>query len=254
MNAPIVNYRFGDLYYVTEFVMTKNAMIIDAYNNLKNEDNDKFVENVAKWIRDEFKYPLDNAEQPAAQAQLLMFKKSIMSYLFKKCVEYHWTFPTEVIASGYGICIDTANLTESVLRVKPLNESYVILGEVRDTLTNQLLGYHAWTEQPYKGDRYIIETTIHEEGVQNIIKADDIYGKKLKVYYIKHAQYDETKYVPITSVGGYQIIYLLGLPARRVQLMGYESVIRMKPKKLYKEWREEVKQKREAILNAFKDI
>jgi len=638
MNAPIVNYRFGDLYYVTEFVMTKNAMIIDAYNNLKNEDNDKFVENVAKWIRDEFKYPLDNAEQPAAQAQLLMFKKSIMNYLFKKCVEYHWTFPTEVIASGYGICvppdtlilakngfkpicevkegelvlthkgrfkkvtklykryyegklikisvfggfkpllctpehpilyfdginekwtkaseikprykggrvgfgflstpllnedtnlnwikisdylsipykiinengieyvfsgkkyatnckkvkniipltssvlrlfgyyvaegsmrsrginisfgmhekekvedvaktvkecfgveakveakndltvlnvyfnsvilkdffsnvfgkgarnkdvpdfilnlpaekikffiegwfkgdgsvrgkflgtssrklaekawiifnmklgipvslrhynnknstfggrevyhlglpdvntaiaiaglnsevevkykkykrkwfktldrlykkirrieevefsgyvynleveednsyvangiivhncIDTANLTESVLRVKPLNESYVVLGEVRDTLTNQLLGYHGWCELPYKGGRYIIETTIHEEGVQNIIKADDIYGKKLKVYYVKHAQYNEEKYIPITSIGSYQIIYLLGLPARRVQLMGYESVIRMKPKKLYKEWREEVKQKREAILDAFKDI
>ncbi len=124
--------------------MINNCMVRDIYNKLKADDDDRFVENVAEWIRDKFKYPLDVNGDPAAQAQLLKFKSGWFSYIFKKCVEYHWSLPTEVITSGYGICIDTSNLAESVLRVKPLKESYVVLGEVRRTLDDVLLGYHAW--------------------------------------------------------------------------------------------------------------
>ena len=252
MPIPVVDWRFGDKYYVTEFIMVNNSMIRDVYDKLKTSENDKFVENVADWIRDKFQYPLDSSGNPAAQAQLLMFRYSIFKYLFKKCVEYHWTFPSEVITSGYGICIDTANLAESVLRIKPIEDSWVVLGEVRDTLTDNLLGYHAWCELPYKNDRYVLETTIHVAGVNNLVKAEDIYNKKLDVYYVKHAYYNESEYHPVTSIGAYQIIYLLGLPAKKVKLAGFEKIASMKPKKVYKMWRKEEKLKLEAILNAFK--
>jgi len=252
MPVPVVDWRFGDKYYVTEFIMVGNSMIRDEYEKLKDADENAFIENVATWIRDNFQYPIDYRGNPAAQAQLLKYKRNPLNWMFKKCVDYHWSFPTEVLVTKLGICIDTSNLAESVLRVRPLPETYVALGEVRRTADNQLLGYHAWVELPYRNERYVLETTIHRKDVWPLIKANDVYGGKLDVYYIKHAYYDETKYVPVTSLGAYQIIYLLGLPARKVQLLGFEKVISMKPRKIYRMWREEEKVKLEAIFNAFK--
>ncbi|GAH35812.1 unnamed protein product, partial [marine sediment metagenome] len=129
-NVPEVPWRFSERYLATDFVQTKNISILEEAGLLYKQNNGNFVRGVADYIRDNFYYPLDNAGNPSASGQLLRHQKGFMAYHFKNCVYYAWSLPNEVVATGCGICIDTANLATSLLRAKENAETWVVLGDV----------------------------------------------------------------------------------------------------------------------------
>ncbi len=148
---------------------------------------------MARWIRDGFYYPLDWRGQPSADGQLLKSRMSLLSYHFKKCVNYMWLFPSECINMRFGICIDTALVATSVL-IRLGIDSVVALGAIYDNKGN-LLGYHAWTEFVLNGTRYVLETTIHEKDINNIMLAEDAYSGKYGIMYDKYAEFDHRRYI-----------------------------------------------------------
>lgn len=197
---PLVDYRFGDRYYITEFVRPDTYLVVDAAERLGAADPATKVLNVARWIRDNFYYPLTATGQPSADGQLLKSSKGFAAYHFKKCVPYMWLFPGECIYMRFGICIDTSLVATSVL-IRMAIDAVTALGAVYDR-TGQLLGYHAWTEFVLNGTRYVLETTIHEPNVNNIMLADDAYKGTFGVRYDKYAEFNHeryTEYKPILS-------------------------------------------------------
>ena len=247
----LVDYRFQDRYYVSEFVQPKTYEI-EAKAKEFNATGNEFVDKVAVFIRDEFKYPLIGG-QPSADGQILRFRKSLLSYQWKKCVYYMWSFPSEVFVQKLGICIDTANLGSSLLRAGNL-DAFTCLGEVRKTSTDELLGYHAWSITPYKGNTALCEFTIHESGVYNMVILHNAYHKdsefaiKGDIYYIEHARYNEVNYVGTTELGRSGIIFaLMGKPLKLLNRYGLEKTLKIHPKTLYHEWRLE-ELKRTAII------
>jgi len=196
---PVVDYRFGDKYYVTEFVRPETFMIKNIAEKLKGKNDIETVLNVSKYIRDEFYYPLDCFRNPSCDGMFLKSKKSWFSWHFKKHVSYMWLFPSECINVKFGICIDTSLVCTSILR--NLNfRSYVALGAVY--YYNELLGYHAWTEVfiPSKNKWYVIETTIHEKDVSNILERDEAYKGVCKLRYEVFGRFDEKEYIEIKPI------------------------------------------------------
>jgi len=247
---PVVNYRFGDCYLVTDFIMPENpdiqAVIIELLKPLwlaksfeltpNNIKNDEFVEACAAYIRDNFQYPLWNGN-PSCDGQLLRYTQGILKHRFKRCEYYVWAFPPEVIQSHMGYCAETGNLAESLL-VNRLS-SFAVLGDVLD-LNGTLLGRHEWVEVPYKNETFVLETTIHTEGVNNLASIKSVYDKNSDwakqggLYYVPQARFNDKIYE-----GNNQFIALMELPAKRTLLYNIEEIQRMKAKKLYKELRKE---------------
>lgn len=258
-DIPHVPWRFGEDYLATDFVQARNVAVLEQANVLfRGGKEDAFVEKVASWIRDEFYYPLDNSKNPSASGQLLRHQKGALGgYHFKKCVYYAWSLPNEVIgATKCGICIDTANLAGSVLRAKETKNAWVCIGDVKSVTDDTLLGRHAWVEVPYRGAAYVLETTIHEE-INNLVPAVEVYDKnspwaqKAGLYYVVQGRYDETEFIGEGPLGA-QAVELMGLPANRVLLFGLEATCRQKPRKLYKEWRQEEVQKEKLLREAYR--
>lgn len=238
---PETPWRFGERYLVIDFITPNNISIVDAVKALVNEPLDVFIENVAKWIRDEFIYPFDSQGNPSAQGQLLRNKTGFTSYLFKKCVDYMWSLPNETVLMEAGICIDTSNLVESVLRNK-LVDAWCVLGSVKNSITNEILGYHAWIEVPYRGILHVLETTIHEMGIINLVKAEEIYDGSMDVYYVPMAHYNEEAYNSSA-----EIIRLMGPPIQ-------PSGIFKKVKPNIRLWKKQYLNKMRKIQSTFKHI
>jgi len=246
-DIPKVEWRFGEDYLATDFVMAKNTAIMGVAALLSKENNDQFVEAVASWIRDSFFYPLDNGGNPSASGQLLRHHKGIFlvgGYHFKKCVYYVWSLPNEVLqVTKCGICIDTANLAASVLRAKLVADSWVCLGSVK-SIDGTLLGRHAWVSTLLNGKAVVMETTVHTPGANNLIEATKVYDKtsdwarEHDLYYELEARFNEKEYVGEGPLAG-EIVGLMGLPAKRVLIFGIEHTRQQKPRRLYKEWRQE---------------
>ena len=233
---PVVSYRFHDSYWVTDFITPKNPDIQDVVAGLGNGEGDKFVEAVAAYIRDNYQYPLWDGN-PTCDGQLLRYTQGVLKHGFKCCMYYVWAFPPEVIQSKLGYCAETGNLAESLL-VNKVN-SFAVLGDVL-SLNGALLGRHEWLETPYKGETYILETTIHTQGANNLATAKSVYDKNSDwakqggLYYSPQARFNDKSYE-----GSNQFITLMGLPAKRVLLFGLEETQKIKAKKLYKELRKE---------------
>jgi len=253
-NSPEVPWRFGERYLATDFVMTKNVAIVEQAEALSGGSQDDFVEKVARWIRDDFYYPLDNAENPAAQGQLLRHQKGFANWLFKKCVYYAWSLPNETQAIGCGICIDTSNLAASVLRAKEI-DAWVCLGDVRSTKDDQLLGRHAWVEVPYHKLTFLLETTVPEGN--NLVEAAQVYDRNSdwaqskELYYFLQSRYNESAFIGEGPLGA-QIVEMMGLPANRVLLFGVDATLSQAPRKLYKEWRHEELLKEALLREAYR--
>ena len=259
--VPEVPWRWGEKYLATDFVMAKNVAIMEQANSLNNGSHDLFVEAVARWIRDEFFYPLDNAGNPSASGQLLRHQKGVLpiigGYYFKKCVYYMWSLPVETLVIGYGICVDTANLAGSIYRAKELDGAWVCLGDVRSAEDDTLLGRHAWCETPYHGATYLLETTAHELGTNNLVEASQIYDRNSRwaqsngLYYVLQARYNESEFIGEGPLGA-QIVEVMGLPANRVLLFGIDATRSQKPHRLYKEWRHEELIKERLLREAYR--
>ena len=196
---PVVDYRFGDKYYVTEFVRPYTFMVKCISKTLKGKNDVETVINVARFIRDEFYYPLDIFKNPSCDAMFLKSRKFCYSWHFKKYVNYLWLFPSECLLMKFGICIDTSLLCTSILRCLGFF-SYVGLGAVY--YKDKLLGYHAWTEVyiPSKADWYIIETTIHEKNVSNILRREEAYKGSYDIQYEIFARFNEKEYEEVKPI------------------------------------------------------
>jgi len=192
---PTIDWRPAGVWRITDFIQIDNPAIEDRFETLDSEEDDKFVKNVARHIRDNFTYPLSHiTKNPAPEMQMLHGSKCPATWHFKRCIPYSWLFPTEVEKSTKeGICVDTTNLAMSILRSKKI-KAWAVLGRVNRTSDDQLLGYHAWVEVQYLGTTYVLETTVHETGKNNLVPADSIYNKKMSIYYVPTARYNENTY------------------------------------------------------------
>ncbi|RLF82417.1 hypothetical protein DRN38_00155 [Thermococci archaeon] len=197
-NIPVISWRFGDEYYITEFIKPNTYMVEYVAEKLKGKDNVETVLNIAKFIRDNFYYPLDSRGNPSTDGQFLKSKRTMFSYHFKKCVQYMWLFPSEVLNMGFGICIDTSVLAVSLMRKLNI-DSWCVLGAVYNA-NGDLLGYHAWAEFLINNEWFILETTIHEKGTANIIKRFDGYSGKYGIRYEPFAKFNEREYFEIKSL------------------------------------------------------
>lgn len=270
MQIPEVPWRFGERYSVTEFVQKDNVAIKEIANKIKlcsinntnvnPPTNESLFEGLANWIRDDFSYPLDSHGDPAADGLLKRYQKTFCQYMFVKNVHYMWSLPNETISSQRGICIDTANLAVSVARNLGL-DAWVVLGDVRTTDTDTLVGRHAWYESAYAGDIYCIETTMHENSVNNIVKADDLYSRNSEwavqhgVYYKVQAYFNEKDYRGEGPLG-YEIPLLLGLPlkqAREAFLCSDQIMqeIKKNPRNYNREWKRDNLKMHEYLTKAY---
>jgi len=200
---PIVNFRFGEAYRVNDFLQINNpsvaAALVEAFKQAIPESNDKKIEIIADYIKREYQYPFMNDGTPSCGGYFLRYQKDsrFTDFHWRGSCDYMWSFPAECVVQKLGICIDTSNLAFSLLKAVGI-PAKVCLGAVYETKSGQLLGYHAWLEVPYKGKQYVFETTIHPNG-KNLLPAEVVYGKKMDVYYVKEAEYDEKNYREIKS-------------------------------------------------------
>ena len=258
---PIVDYGYGGRNLITDYITPANP---DVYEIARRLDSvgDKFVENVARYIRDEFRYPLDAFGNPSCGGQVKRYPKYLI-YLFGcRYVDtryYVWAFPNETLRSKLGFCAETANLGVSIL----LNRvpACVVLGDVMrrgdKPKEDYLLGRHAWVETPYKGETLVLETTIHEE-INNLTTAQSVYdrdsdwAKQGHIYYIPRGRYNDK-----TFWGDADIVSMMGLSAVRVmeKRLVLASVIteasEAKAKTLAREFKEEEKLKTRIIRQAW---
>ena len=255
MTTPIVDFRYGDKYFVTEFVQPDNYEVKRIIDSIEHTSNDCFVLGVANYIRDKIKYPFDRSGEPATEGEQRRYKRGC-GWIRKDARYYVWGFPAMVAVSGYGYCAESANLCTSLLRAKDIL-SWTAIGEVRKTSTDELLGYHAWTVVDYRGEEYIDETTL-DPPAKPLVPRKDAYDRLSdwaedgNVYYIEHGRYDEDNYTGLTDIGSSGLIFqLLGKSWGIVQACGLEAVKTIPPKTLYKEWRKEEALKHKQLVRAF---
>jgi len=176
-----VNFRFDSSHYLNEFVTTGNYDVEKVAENCQNLDG------VINYNYSKIKYPLDIFGNPLTSG-FFAYGLRLLKPLYMRAKQYIWLFPYETIYTGYGICVDTTNLVQALLE-NLLVDSFAVLGEVRKSDSNALLGYHAWVEL----ETDIVETTIHkgQGDYKNIVIPKDLaYSGKLKLKYVPMIVYN----------------------------------------------------------------
>lgn len=258
-NIPEVPWRFGERYLVTEFIQHQNAAVKEIADSLPSNNQDEFVLETSVHIRDSYYYPLDDARNPSTSGQLLRYRKGFMSYHFKKCESYVWALPCEVINTGCGYCAETANLATSILIAGSIPDSWVVLGEVKTAKDDRLLGYHAWTSCPYAGSQHVMETTVDEKDVNILLPISSAYDRRSQwaqnanLYYFPQSRYNATEYLGEGPLGG-MMVQLIGLPAKRVLLLGMDETVKEKPKRLQREFIQEARLIKRLLLEAYRGM
>jgi hypothetical protein len=154
-------------------------------------------------------------------------------------------------------CAETANLATSILIAGGIPDSWVVLGEVRTAKDDRLLGYHAWSKTLYQGVPHIMETTVDEKGINILIPESLAYDRQSQwaqnanLYYFPQSRYNEKEYIGEGPLGG-MMVRLMGLPAKRVLLMGIDKTVCIKPKKLQREYLQEARLIRALLLEAYR--
>jgi hypothetical protein len=180
------DYRFGIEEDIRNFI-TKNAFLVKRTAE-KNDTTGKII----TFNYEQVRYPLDIFIQPAPQGVFRYSRDVLWLYKVNKSAEYIWLYPSEVIFYGYGICIDTANLVQSLFEAIGYT-SLLALGEIRKASDNELLGYHAWVED----DMYVFETTIHKgQGYSEdiIIPKSEAYENHKGYKYVPFLKYNSMDY------------------------------------------------------------
>lgn len=244
VTLAVVDFRFGDKWFTKDFVQPQNPTVIDEYKVMIREykNRDVIVKRVAEYINREYKYPTNVWGRPSPEGKLLRYKLFRGWWRWSRFEEYIWQFPAETIVTRKGICIDTSLLATSLLRhPRYFNgveiDAWVIIGVVLD-INDNILGYHAWVETPYKGDIWLIETTVHDINVDNMVPIGLAYNKHsdwaqvVGLYYKPIAKFNEIDYREYPTPGEKVMI---------LQVLG-------KNKKLI---RKQEKIKQEAIWRAF---
>lgn len=254
---PEVSWRWGERYLVTEFIQHQNVAVKEIASSLPANNQDEFVLAASVHIRDSYYYPLDDAGNPSTSGQLLRYHKGFMSYHFKRCESYVWGLPVEVINTKAGYCAETANLATSILIARGIPNSWVVLGEVRTAKDDRLLGYHAWTECPFSGAQHAMETTVDEKDVNILAPISSAYDRQSQwaqnanLYYLPQSRYNASEYIGEGPLGG-MMVQLMGLPAKRVLLFGFDKTIKEKQKRLQAEYLQEARLIKRLLLEAYR--
>jgi hypothetical protein len=195
--VPAVDYRFGDIWKITDFVTPQNPMVQwNAMAIMKTAANkDDFIYKVAQFINQAFRYPTNMFGQPATQCQLsnaefFPFVPHFQSSIFRA---YAWDFPAETLIIKLGYCAETSNLMVSMLKTQQI-ESFVCIGKVFDSATNEFKGDHAWVKFKLNGKWMICETTIHDPKIGNIKDLPVAYGGQMKMRLEEIGFYDDREF------------------------------------------------------------
>lgn len=259
---PTVPWRWGEKYKVTEFIQNNNQAILEIASYIKEEDKspDDIVLNLSHYIRDNFFYPLNNIGNPSTSGSLLRYRFSLCKFHFKKSEDYIWGLPCEIVNYSCGYCAETANLATSILIAIGIPNSWVVLGEIRRAKDNSLLGYHAWVECPYQGKQHVMETTVDEKDVNILSPTSSAYQRcsdwaiQNNIYYIPQSRYNESEYVGEGPLAG-NMVFLMGMPAKRVLIMGFDRTVkeqRRKPRKIRSELNQEARIVTRLLLEAYR--
>ncbi len=222
INCPVPWRPLGELCSVTDFIQSDNCGIVAEADRLRGVIENSTIENIAAFVRDEFKYPFNKKGEPCASGQEKYHQVSWCKWLTSVYAPYQWNYPNVVLKLKRGICIDTANLFTSLCAASGFDDAYTVLGEVRTPNLNKLIGYHAWGEKIYKGEPCSVETTV-EEPVNIIFPGKDTYDRcsdwasKRGIYYIPQSKYNKKGYIDNLGPLGHQLgvimMELIGLPA-----------------------------------------
>ncbi len=156
-------------------------------------------------------------------------------------------------------CAETANLATSLLIAGDIPNSWVVLGEVRTAKDDRLLGYHAWSECPYLGSQHVMETTVDEKDVNILAPISSAYDRQSQwaqnanLYYLPQSRYNASEYIGEGPLGG-MMVKLMGLPAKRVLLFGFDKTIKEKRKRLQAEYIQEARLIKRLLLEAYRGM
>jgi hypothetical protein len=218
--------------------------------------DDEFIRKCVEFVRDNFTYPLDYLGAPSSGMQVRRFDKGRWwSYFYNKTMSYAWSFPEETLVIKYGICIDTALLITSILLAGGI-DAKCCLGSVVNSKTQEVEGYHAWSEFAYKNNDCIDETTIHFKSETIISKSlayncDSEWAKTSGIYYRLEAKFNNRSYSAIGELGK-EMVALMGVSASRVGQYGLDTTMKqMRSKKIEQERRKAEQYTHKLVNTAF---
>jgi len=193
LDSLLVDYRFGDVHDVREFLRP-------SYHLMQIAKDMQSLDDIINYNYSNIQYPLNVFAQPAAEASFSYSQFFWFIWRFSRSRSYIWLFPEEVAISRLGICIDTSNFVTALIlcsRAATLQPAKVVLGRVYSQATGELLGYHAWVEVPGKW----IETTIHRgQGNFNDIvfeAKDEKENTHLGIRYVADYKYDDKEVISL---------------------------------------------------------
>lgn len=235
---------------VTDFITPNNVAVKEQSDKIKKlcKTDDDYIAACAKFVGDEFEYPLDYMGNPSAGMSFKMYDKGRWwKYFFSKTMDYTWKYPNEVLVSKLGICEGTANLYTSLLLAGGV-PAKTALGAVVNVKDDSVAGYHAWTEMVYKGNRSTNETTIHPYA-DTIKKAASTYNSESDwatsngIYYRLESLMNDTGYEAEGDLGK-EMVSLMGMSAQKydrlyLECFGIGDVldkIKNKRRLIAKEW------------------
>lgn len=192
LDVPTVNTTLlGEECYITDFIQTDNPTLVKIAETLKAQPRDT-VRTVFDYVCREIKYPLNFRGKPAIERAIKLFKWWDGLYLFEQDQKYGWLKPRQTLEVEHGICIDTACLCTSLLRILNQN-SYVCLGAILKSDNGKMLGLHAWSIVEIESGWYLLETTVHP-GPAPIIPLEVAINGGWKITYDEACRFNEAEY------------------------------------------------------------
>ena len=176
-------------YDVRDFVQVSHEALKSIASSLEGSSELETVKSVYRFNVREISYPFRPDGKPAIGFEFKAFPWLVHGffklYLANYTQEYAWLLPSQLLKFKYGICIDTANLCTTLLRINGVN-AYTVLGVVEGS--GKYYG-HAWTIAEAGGVWYLLETTIHK-GRPPLIELGEM-DSRLRIKYIEVGRYDE---------------------------------------------------------------
>ena len=177
-------------YDVREFIQVNHELLKEIANKLREPGMPfQTVKNVYRFNVREIQYPFRADGKPAIGFEFKAFPWLIHGffklYLAEYQQEYAWLLPSQLLKLKYGICVDTANLCTTLLRISGLN-AYTVLGVMEGS--GKYYG-HAWAIVEANGEWYFLETTIHK-GHPPVIKLSEL-PNRVQLNYVEVARFNE---------------------------------------------------------------
>jgi hypothetical protein len=181
---------FEEKYNVREFIQTGHEQLKSLAEALREPGMPfQTVKNVYRFNVREIQYPFRADGRPAIGFEFKAFPWLIYGffklYLAEYQQEYAWLMPSQLLKFKYGICVDTANLCTTLLRILGLN-AYTVLGVVEGS--GKYYG-HAWTVVEVGGGWFFLETTIHK-GRPPVIRLSEL-PSRVQLSYVEVARFND---------------------------------------------------------------